>query len=382
MKLRNLAIAAATLFAGAAHAQSSVTLYGLIDESIVYTNSQKGASNVQLNSGTLSTSRWGLRGREDLGGGLYATFLLENGFDASSGKFKNGGDIFGRQAYVGLGSDQYGTLTLGRQYDFVVDYVAPNTAVAQGWGGNFAAHPYDNDNLANDMRLNNSVKFSSISFNGFKAGAMYAFSNQAGGFGNNGAWSAGASYANGPINLGAAYVQINRSTVSPNATGAASTADGDSLTTGGRQQIYGVSGKYTFGPAAVGLAWTHSSTNNITSIFQGGGFTNVSGNNLKFDNFEINGRYFVSPAFSLGVAYTYTMGQLTSATGHVDPHWHQVVAQADYALSKRTDVYLEGIYQRVGGTNGLAVFSPGVFTQTPSSTNEQTVVAVGLRHRF
>jgi predicted porin len=382
MKLRNLAIAATLLFAGAAHAQSSVTLYGLIDESIVYTNSQKGASNWQLNNGTLSTSRWGLRGREDLGGGLYAVFTLENGFDATNGKLKNGGDLFGRQAYVGLGSDQYGTLTLGRQYDFVVDYVAPLTAVGQGWGGNFAAHPFENDNLANDMRLNNAVKFSSISFNGFKAGAMYAFSNEAGGFGNNGAWSAGVSYANGPISIGAAYLQVNRSASSPNASGAESTGDGDELTTGGRHQIYGVAAKYSFGNAGIGLAWTHSSTNNITSIFQGGGFTNIAGTNLKFDNFEVNGRYFLTPALSLGAAYTYTMGQLSTATGNVDPHWHQVVAQADYQLSRRTDVYLEGVYQRVSGGNGVPAFGAAVFSLTPSSTNEQTVVALGLRHRF
>src|ERR1700733_15168405 len=96
MKLKNLVIASAMLFAGVAHAQSSVTLYGLIDTSMVYVNNAKSATSGQNssqfleNSGSLSTSRWGLRGNEDLGGGLSAVFDLENGFNAANGTFKNG----------------------------------------------------------------------------------------------------------------------------------------------------------------------------------------------------------------------------------------------------------------------------------------------------
>ena len=96
MKLKNLAIASALLFTGVAHAQSSVTLYGLIDTSMVYQSNVKGSSNYLMNSGSLSTSRWGLRGTEDLGGGLSAVFDLENGFNSANGTLKNGGDLFGR----------------------------------------------------------------------------------------------------------------------------------------------------------------------------------------------------------------------------------------------------------------------------------------------
>jgi predicted porin len=84
-----------------AHAQSSVTLYGLIDTSLVYSNSQKGHSNLQMSSGTLSGSRWGLRGQEDLGGGLSALFVLENGFSSTAGTLGQNGREFGRAAYVG-----------------------------------------------------------------------------------------------------------------------------------------------------------------------------------------------------------------------------------------------------------------------------------------
>jgi GBP family porin len=388
MKLKNLAIASAMLFAGVAHAQSSVTLYGLVDTSLVYVNNAKSATSGQNssqfleNSGSLSTSRWGLRGNEDLGGGLSAVFDLENGFNSANGTFKNGGDLFGRQAWVGLQSNQYGSVTLGRQYDFMVDYVAPMSATGSGWGGNLASHPYDNDNLDNDMRLDNAVKFSSVSYGGFKAGAMYAFSGQAGGAGNNNAYSLGASYGNGPFSIAAAYIQVNRSTVTANATGAVSTGDGDFLTEGGKQQIYGVGAHYQFGDkSSISAVYTHSVTYNITGLDLAS--STVTGSSLKFDNFEINGRYFVRPDFSLALAYTYTMGALAGAGAKsADPHWNQFVAQADYLFSPRTDVYVEAVYQRVGGTNGNAVFNAQDYNMSASNGNSQVVAAFGLRHRF
>jgi GBP family porin len=391
MKMRQLALTSAILVAGAAHAQSSVTLFGLIDTGVVYVNNQRavatnpnvGGSSWSLQSGNVFTSRWGLRGTEDLGGGLSAVFWLENGFNVDTGAFKNGGDLFGRQAWVGLSATQYGTVTLGRQYDFMVSYLAPLSATGSGFGGNLATHPYDNDNLNNDMRLNNSVKFSSVAFDGVKVGAMYAFSGAAGQVSNNNAYSAGISYAFGPINLAASYLQINRDANNPNATGAVSTGDGDALTTGGLQRMYGAGAQYVFGASSVGLVWTHSSTANVTGVWQGGSTTTgkLTGSYLKFDNFEINGRYFLTPVLSLGASYTYTMGSFEAPNG-ANPHWNQVMAQTDYALSKRTDIYMEGVYQRVGGGNNLPVFDAGVYSLNPSRSDEQVVVAVGIKHRF
>ena len=117
---KTLMVAALTgVFATAAHAQSSVTLYGLIDAGITYTNNQQGHSNWKATSGSVNGSRWGLRGSEDLGGGLKAIFTLENGFSIMNGTNGQGGREFGRQAFVGLSSDQFGAVTLGRQYDSV-----------------------------------------------------------------------------------------------------------------------------------------------------------------------------------------------------------------------------------------------------------------------
>ncbi len=390
---------ACMLVAGAANAQSSVTLSGLFDTCPLYCcNARVNAANPSAGGGTqwqefagsVYTPRWGLRGTEDLGGGLSAVFLLENGFNSTNGTFKNGGDLFGRQAWVGVSSSQYGTLTLGRQYDLMVTYLAPLSATGSGFGGNLAEHPYDNDNLNNDLRLNNSVKFTSVPFHGVKVGAMYAFSNQAGGVSNNNAYSAGIGYSFGPINLAASYLQINRDANAPNATGAVSTGDGDALTLGGLQRMYGLGAQYMFGKSSVGLVWTHSSTESPSALWFGGstgngalpGPSNGAGNYIKFDNFEINGRYFLQPNLSLGASYTYTMASFNSSAGNAFPHWNQVMAQADYQLSQRTDVYIEGIYQRVGGGNGIPAFDAGVYTLNPATGDKQVVVAVGLKHRF
>ncbi|MEA3082433.1 MAG: hypothetical protein QOC89_130, partial [Paraburkholderia sp.] len=94
--------------ANLAHAQGSVTLYGIIDEGLNYISNRGGGKVFSTTSGVIQGSRWGVRGVEDLGGGLKATFMLENGFDASTGKLGQGGLEFGRQAWVGLSSARLG----------------------------------------------------------------------------------------------------------------------------------------------------------------------------------------------------------------------------------------------------------------------------------
>jgi hypothetical protein len=203
-----------TLASVAAHAQSSVTIYGLIDAGLTYTNSQitgtgGGHSNWEMTSGAVQYSRWGLRGAEDLGAGLKAIFTLESGFNLNNGQFSSSNRIFNRQAYVGLSSREYGALTLGRQTDGMVDFVAPLSLTGTEFGGTHFAHPLDNDNLNDSFQINNSVKYMSPDFGGLRFGALYGFSNQAGGFTNNRAYSFGMSYVWGALNFGAGYLQLN-----------------------------------------------------------------------------------------------------------------------------------------------------------------------------
>ena len=134
MKKILLAAAIASLFSVTAYAQSSVTLYGVLDEGVQFSSNTKnvvngvnvGGRQVVLDSTSGEQgSRWGLKGAEDLGGGLMAVFTLESGINLNTGALGQGGTEFGRQAFVGLSSSQYGALTLGRQYDSVVTYGQP-----------------------------------------------------------------------------------------------------------------------------------------------------------------------------------------------------------------------------------------------------------------
>jgi predicted porin len=374
---------AAAFAASAAHAQSSVTLYGLIDAGLMYTNNVKpkggaGGPLFQATSGEINGSRFGFRGAEDLGGGLKAIFVLENGFSVTNGKLAQDSRLFGRQAYVGLSSDQRGTVTLGRQYDSLVDYVAPLSGTAGTFGDTGFAHPFDNDNLNHSVRMNNAVKFNSANYAGFKFGALYAFSNNTD-FSINRAYSAGASYSFAGFNFAAGYLQINGSNSTANTAGAVDLAESQSNGTGGFvlgadvQRTVGAGVNYAFGPALVGFVYTHSQ-------FQGTQSFGSNNGRVSFDNYEVNGKYALTSALSLGAAYTYTNGHVTNSTTFgEDPKWSQINLQAIYSLSKRTDVYAEGMYQHVSGHNFVAFINN---SGGASSTNNQVVATIGMRHRF
>jgi predicted porin len=102
----------------AAHAQSSVTLYGILDAGVEYVThaAKQGSGNLwRLNTGNRINSRWGFTGKEDLGAGLRSIFTLESGFATNNGTLQQGGRLFGRQAFVGLESDTFGAVMAGRQ---------------------------------------------------------------------------------------------------------------------------------------------------------------------------------------------------------------------------------------------------------------------------
>ena len=372
-----------TLAAPAAHAQSSVTLYGLIDAGIMYTNNVASGKSSgalwQATSGNVNGSRFGVRGSEDLGGGLHAVFVLENGFNVQNGKLGQDGRMFGRQAYVGLASDQFGSLTLGRQYDSLVDFVAPLSATAGTFGDTGFAHPFDNDNLNHSLRMSNAVKYTSNTYSGLKFGALYAFSNQTD-FAVNRAYSFGASYNNGPLAIAAGYLQMNgtqgTTASSPGAVDLGeSTANGKGGFALGADRLRSFGGgiNYTFGPATAGFVFTRSEYTGTTSFGSKGG-------DMSFNNYEVNGKYQLNPAWSLGLAYTFTDAHVSDTTTFgSDPKWQQVNAQVVYRLSKRTDLYGEAMYQHATGHNYVAFINTA---GGASSTANQVVGTVGMRARF
>jgi predicted porin len=207
--------------AGTAAAQGSVTLYAIVDAGITYRSNERtgvaGAyqshSNVGVTSGNGSGSRWGLKGREELGNGLAAIFVLEDGFDITSGTSGQGKRLFGRQAYVGLADSRYGSLTMGRQYTSLSDFVSPVTPVSLI--GGHGAHPGNIDDVDQSARVNNSIKYTSATYAGFTFGALYGFGGQPGSLKSQSALSVGGSYANGPLRLGLGYERSDNSETGP-----------------------------------------------------------------------------------------------------------------------------------------------------------------------
>ncbi|BCQ51405.1 porin [Burkholderia gladioli] len=392
MKKSLLALVALSAFAGAAHAQSSVTLYGIIDAGILFNNNANGARQWQQSSGVLQGSRWGLKGAEDLGGGLKAIFVLENGFSISSGALGQGGAMFGRQAYVGLSSDSLGKVTLGRQYDSVVDYTGA-LATGSQWAGYIGAHPGDLDNMNNANRVNNAVKYTSPVYGGFQFGGLYSLGGVAGQPGRNQIFSVGAGYNNGPLALGVGYVNARNPNYSffgnnPNANTATSTS-GLNMTSpvyrgyasANTLEIVAAAGAYSIGAATLGVTYSYTRFDAVGST----GGTGLNPLNLRgdavFNNVEANFKYQLTPALLAGIAYDYTRG--SKVNGQSAAQYHQVNLGVDYFLSKRTDLYAIGVYQHALGydsTGNRAVAS--INNITASATPNQVAAQVGIRHKF
>jgi predicted porin len=379
MKKTLLAITLASVGIGAAQAQSSVTLYGVIDAGVSYVNHSATATgsskNFKYDDGVAQGSRWGLKGTEDLGGGLQAVFTLENGFNSGNGQLGQGSTMFGRQAFVGLVKKDLGAVTLGRQYSFSTDFVAPYTQGSNTAAGNYAFHINDLDQLTSS-RINNAIKFTSASFSGLKFGAMYGFSNTAGAFagssttaGSSRAYSFGLSYANGPFSAGAAYTNI----AFPGQAAPAFSVSIANVNTLGLRDLrtFGLGARYQFGPALVFGNWTNTHFDPLTA------------SSSTMNVFEGGVKYDLSTAMSLSGGYTFT-----KLSGNFDGKWHQVNLTLDYALSKRTDVYLLGVYQKaLGSNNGVPVqaeigSSSSYFGSSGNGTSNQIAARVGFRHRF
>lgn len=390
---KSLALVLAAALPAMAHAQGSVTLYGVIDEGVNYQSNAGGKALYNLSSGVIQGSRWGLKGREDLGGGLAAIFVLENGFDINTGALGQGGRMFGRQAYVGLSSNRYGTLMLGRQYDPLVTSLG-EFAVGDQWGGYITAHPGDLDNFNNTVRTNNAIKYTSANLGGFSFSGMYAPGGVAGSVTANQVWSVGADYVSGPIRLGAAYLNArtpnagffsnsSSTTITP-ATVALSSPVTTGFISAHSYSVAAAAGAYTFGRATVGVTYSSIRYAGLGDLSSGANPHGYSGTAV-FDNVEANASYQLTPALLLGAAYDYTNGGSVSTSNGEKPAatYHQLSAGADYFLSKRTDLYVIAVYQKASGVDSRDVTAvAAVNLLTPSSNNHAAAVRVGIRHKF
>jgi GBP family porin len=356
--------------AGPVCAQSSVTLYGILSEGVMYTSNAGGHQQWQLASGVQQSPRFGFTGKEDLGGGNRAIFTLESGFSMSNGTLGQGGRLFGRQAFVGLANDRLGQLTFGRQIDTMSQSLGWFEAAVQ-----FATYgpPIgDNDNIFPTFRINNAIQYKSVNVAGVQVLSQYAFSNKADDFSDNSDFNVAITYANGPFNAGAAYHVIRMPNSTANTAGAVSgdygftspfvtSATGASVS---KQQMYGAGGSYAFGNSKVSLMYTHAQ------------FDYLDESRLSLSNYEATATYNITPALLAGLGYIYTDGHY-EPTGK-EPKWHQVDAGVDWFLSKRTDLFLVGIFQKAAGDAKFAE----IYYNSPSSSREQVSVSLGIRHKF
>ena len=220
MKKTLVAAAVLASLGTAAFAQSSVTLYGRIDASIAWQKTSNVGfvpgvdANVgtQLRSGAHTGSRWGLSGKEDLGGGLNAIFTLEQGFNVDTGSASVAANQFHRQAFVGL-QGGFGTLTAGRQYTITdQNYGAFDVFGLSG----YSAHAYAfNTNCTvagiGDCigRQNNAIQYATPSMGGFGAKLMWApGEDKAPGVSAGSYYGGILSYTAGPLNVGASWDSV------------------------------------------------------------------------------------------------------------------------------------------------------------------------------
>lgn len=210
MKKLVITLAVLGASAGAAQAQSNVTIYGALDSYVESGNNGQTTVN-RVQSGGATPSRIGFKGAEDLGGGLKAIFSLETGINVDDGSAAQGGLLFGRQAYVGLAGN-FGTVTAGRQYTpFFMTNLLYTMGGGMGWGN--AANYFLEPPAA---RANNSVQYASPNMNGFVAKVMYGLGeNSAPGQGKVGnTLGASGQYDSGKLSLNLSY--LNRTTTTAN----------------------------------------------------------------------------------------------------------------------------------------------------------------------
>ncbi len=366
------ALAASATLATSAQAESNLTLYGIIDGGLTYVNGGTGAHVTRADDGVLNPNRWGLKGDEDLGNGIHTLFTLESGFSLNTGTSHQDGRLFGRQAWVGVADNGLGTISLGRQYDFTWDYISPFNITAFGSG--YALHQGDFDRTAGDW-FDNSIKFSSVSVGGFSVGAMYAFSNRGNDFHNGSGWSLGARYADGPLNVGVAYTQLNQTALDPYAQIGVTSFLGRPVATvlpnGGVVDLYDTTpltvdkldtlatrASYAFGRLTL--------AGNVTYTTIHG----VDGASSAMTVYETGGTYDITSALQGVLGYQHTRFEAT--------RWNQMSAALVYSLSKRTQIYVSGDYL-VASAGTYAVIG---YSFTPSGNNRQSDLRIGLSHSF
>lgn len=379
MKIRKSMLLGAILgsaLIGTAHADSTVTLYGLIDTGLYYQTGKVGQNDVNrgqngssykssigMGSGQESESRFGLRGTEDLGGGLQANFVLESGFSSTDGTRNESDRLFGRRATVGLSDDTWGSIDLGRTYNLASDWFGDidpfgTDFMQSSMGTAFSA--------ANTVRYDNMVLYKTPVMGGFQFGVGYAFKfddvDRETNFqtkDNNRALTVGARYTSGPLEIVGSY---DRQYLYPSQPA---------------PQQFIIGAAYDFQVAKLALAYGRTRDGVLSGqeySLVGGAFNNNTAAKGEGDTNDA----FTSRGLKIG-SYLVGLTVPVSSTTSVFGSWQY--ADANQGLSNTSVYSIGSTYNLSKRTNLYAVASYGRDVAYVNGDRVATV-GVGLRHAF
>jgi predicted porin len=328
---RTAIVAAALAACGAAQAQSSVTIYGIVSTDYVHaTNTPTGKIN-KIEPGRVNPARLGFKGSEDLGGGLSAVFNLESAIGPDTGSA--GAPFWGRGANVGLSSSTLGTVTAGRHWN-INDDLLGNFFVF----GGFAVFNYTGFGFTSDL-VNNSVKYVSPNLAGLSVEALFGAGE--GSTTNPRTVEVGGVYAFGPVKLGLTYHEAKR---------------------------VGLVNKLT----ACGVAYS------LGSVTLRGGYAAADN---EYDDYSLVAGAYKAASYDIGadigfgpasVSVDYVARDLKSSGN--DSHFFRVLGK--YNLSKRTQLNANVVLMK---NKALAAES---FYGLSAPGAKQNVFTLGLSHAF
>jgi predicted porin len=414
MKKSLFAIAAVTAFAGAAQAQSSVTVYGILDMGLSGgnyraqgTSVSKSTAGLSVTQAAQSTSRLGFRGTEDLGGGTGAFFTFEtglspNGISNSAGSLS----LFNtRQAFIGLSQKGIGRFSMGTQQTTIHDIVGATTAGAQnnltgdliytigGTAGGAAMPTNTTYGVANGVsyvvRQNNSIKFASENMAGFQANAMVVLNGQdatqtnstTGGVTSNTGWGLGLNYTFQKLFLTANYQSFtNRTSAAVQGTAPVGLASGTNPTFA----IFGV------GQAAIVGSNVDDNTMYAAGTYDFGilkAFASYINRKATANSNDLYFSRYTAQQIGVRSNLTKTVNVFASASmaAYESPGFDMAKANitgyqlgANYLLSKRTN-----LYAMMGNSSQSAANNSGNNPASAAVTSfNANNYAVGMRHTF
>lgn len=391
MKKTLLAAALLAGFAGAASAQSSVTLYGIVDGGLRYNNvsysNGNGASSFGLAYGQQSGNRFGLKGVEDIGGGNKATFVLENGFDLGNGTSGQSSRMFGRAAWMGVESNSWGYVRIGRQLNFATEYVGlPVDPFGTGFGQLNMGTAFG---VVNTDRISNAIKYQTPNMSGFQAGIGYSFAT-----GNTAVYTADAN-GNGKVGTSGTGYNFSTSNNSRQLTLGAKYANGPFYAAASWDKIYAdnggplgrnasisswnLAGTYDF--KVVKLALGYGQTRDGAVLGQGTGVTGASSIAQRLGS---SGDLIFAPSVGTN-SYIVGLTVPVNPVSRVLLSWNMLTPNTNmqdaYNASNQTAYNIAYTYDFTKRTNLYALF--GYMNNVGTvDTAKSTVIGLGMRHQF